>query len=82
MGDPKIIDSKYNRFVTRDGVTVQLCIYRLEDSKWTLEVVDDAGTSIVWDDEFETDDAAFGAFLKAMDEEGLDGLIRDPTKAH
>ncbi len=82
MDDPKIIDSKYNRFVTRDGVTVQLCIYRLEDSKWTLEVVDDAGTSIVWDDEFETDDAAFGAFLKAMDEEGLDGIVRNPARLH
>lgn len=83
MADPKVIDSKYNRHVTRDGATVELCIYRLEDTKWTLELVDANGTSIVWDDEFDTDDAAFGMFLRAIDEEGgLDSLIRDPKRSH
>ena len=47
-------------------VTVQLCIYRLENTKWTLEVVDAEGTSTVWDDEFETDDAAYAEFQKTF----------------
>ena len=40
MSDPKLIDSKHNGPFTRDGITVEVYIYRLEDSKWTLEVVD------------------------------------------
>ena len=69
--DPKIIDSKHSGFVTRDGVTVELCIYRLEHTKWTLEVVDKEGTSTVWDDEFETDDDALVEFERTVRESGM-----------
>jgi hypothetical protein len=82
MPDPKLIDSKHNGKFTRDGITVEVCIYRLEDTKWTLEVVDENGTSIVWDSEFDTDDAAFGEFLRSVETEGLDGILRDPKKLH
>ena len=64
--DPAIITSRHNGYVTRDDVTVELCIYRLENTKWTLEVVDADGTSTVWDDEFETDDAAYAEFQKTI----------------
>ena len=47
--DPEIITSKHSGYVTKDDVTVELCIYRLADTKWTLEVVDAEGTSTVWD---------------------------------
>jgi hypothetical protein len=53
MTDPKLIASKHNGMFTRDGVTVQVCIYRHEHTKWTLELVDVKGTSIVWDNEFD-----------------------------
>ena len=56
--DPVLISSRHNGFFTRDGVTVEICIHRLPDTSWVLEVVDAEGTSIVWDDEFETDDPA------------------------
>jgi hypothetical protein len=56
MDDPKLIDSEHCGVVSRDGVTVELHIYRLEQSKWTLEVVDADGTSVVWQQEFDTDD--------------------------
>lgn len=69
--DPKIIASKHNGHVTRDGVTVELCIYRLEDTKWTLEVVDAEGTSTIWDDEFETDDDALAEFERTVRESGM-----------
>ena len=69
--DPKIIDSKHNGFVTREGVTIELCIYRLEHTKWTLEVVDTEGTSTVWDDEFETDDDALVEFERTVRESGM-----------
>lgn len=69
--DPKVIDSKHCGFITRDGVTVELCIYRLEDTKWTLEVVDAEGTSTVWDDPFETDDDALAEFERTVRESGM-----------
>jgi hypothetical protein len=64
--DPEIITSRHSGYVTKDDVTVELCIYRLEDTKWTLEVVDAEGTSTVWDDEFETDDAAYTEFQRTI----------------
>jgi uncharacterized protein len=82
MPDPKIIDSKYSGTFTRDGLTVEVCIYRLEDTKWTLEVVDREGNSIVWESEFETDAAAHAEFLRSVEIEGLDGILRDPRTLH
>ena len=69
--DPVVIDSPLSREFTRDGVTVDVCIYRLEDTKWTLEVVDATGTSHVWDGEFETDRAAHSEFLRTVETEGM-----------
>jgi hypothetical protein len=82
MPDPKVIGSRHNGIFSRDGLTVEVCIYRLEDTKWTLEIVDEIGTSIVWDNEFETDDAAHAEFLRSVETEGLDVILRDPTKLH
>ena len=69
--DPKLIDSPKSGRFTRDGVTVEVCIYRLEHSKWTLEVVDAENTSHVWDDEFETDAAAYSEFIRTVETEGM-----------
>jgi uncharacterized protein len=82
MPDPKLIASKHNGKFTRGGVTVEVCIYRLENTKWTLEVVDESGASIVWDGEFDTDDAAHAEFQRSVETEGLDGILRDPKKLH
>ena len=82
MSDPKLIDSRHNGKFTRGGITVEVSIYRLEDTKWTLEVVDENGTSIVWDGEFDTDDAAHAEFMRSVEAEGLDGILRDPKKLH
>ena len=82
MPDPKLIASKHNGKFTRGGITVEVRIVRLEDTKWTLEIVDQSGTSIVWDDEFDTDDAAHAEFLRSVETEGLDGILRGPKKLH
>lgn len=75
--DPKIIDSKHNGLFSKDGITVEVCICRLEDSKWTLEVVDENNTSIVWQGEFETDAEAYAEFLRSVETEGLDRILQD-----
>jgi hypothetical protein len=82
MPDPKLIASKHNGMFTRDGLTVEVRIYRLEHTKWTLEVVDMTGTSTVWENEFETDDAAHAEFLRSVETEGLNGVLRNPKKLH
>lgn len=74
--DPNIVTSGLSRHVTQDGITVELCIYRLEDEpEWCLEVVNAAGTSIVWDDTFSSDDAANEEFLKTVAEEGMAAFL-------
>jgi hypothetical protein len=51
--DPNIVNSGLSRKVTRDGVTVEVSIIRLEhENEWSLEVVNSANTSIVWDELF------------------------------
>jgi hypothetical protein len=82
MPDPKLIASKHNGRFTRGDVTIEVRICRLENTKWTLEVVDESGTSIVWDQEFDTDHAAHAEFLRSVETEGLDGILRDPKKLH
>jgi hypothetical protein len=82
MPDPKLIASKHNGRFTRGDVTIEVRICRLENTKWTLEVVDESGTSIVWGQEFDTDDAAHAEFLRSVEAEGLDGILRDPKKLH
>jgi hypothetical protein len=78
--DPPIIDSPLSKIVSRDGITVQVAIFKFaEDQGWTLEVVNEAGTSTVWEDPFDTDTAAFEAFLRAVEAEGMDTFLDDDT---
>ena len=74
MPDPTIITSVLSGPFTEGGVTVDVQIYRLQDTKWSLEVVDRAGTSTVWDDLFDTDEAAKTEFHRTIAEEGLGGI--------
>ena len=85
--DPNIVESSLSRSITLHGVTVEVRIYRLEtDPQWALEVVNDAGTSTVWDTQFDTDDEAFVAFQLVVEEEGIetfldsDNVIQFPTR--
>ena len=76
--EPNLITSGLSRHVTQDGITVELCIYRLETKPgWTLEVVNSEGTSIVWDDLFPSDDAANEEFLRTVVEEGMASFLDD-----
>ena len=75
MADPKLIDSPLSQTVVLDGEPLQVCIYRLERQKtWTLEVVDAAGTSTVWEDRFTSDRDALEEALTAIREEGLEAF--------
>jgi hypothetical protein len=57
--------------VTRDGITVRICIYRGPDTPgWLLEVEDHLGGSTCWEDCFDTDNAALDEAMAAIEEEG------------
>ena len=76
--DPNIIVSPLSRTVTRDGITVDVQIYRLErDPHWALEVINEAGTSSVWDDLFDTDEKAYAAFQRVVEAEGMEVFLDD-----
>ncbi|MDW7746685.1 hypothetical protein [Halomonas sp.] len=74
--EPELIQSPLSQTITRDGHTLQVDIYRLEEEvDWLLEVVNEEGTSHVWDDRFATDQAALDAVHEAIDEEGIAAFL-------
>jgi hypothetical protein len=77
MSEPKLIQSALSRTIREDGVRID--IYRLETTDWSLEVVDETGTSTVWDDSFSTDQAALDEALKTIREEGIKTFLSGKT---
>ncbi len=52
--DPEIIVSKLSCTFLEGDVQVDVNIFRIADSDWTLELVDEDNASIVWNEQFET----------------------------
>lgn len=74
--EPNIVHSGLSGIVSRDDVTVEVFIYRLEsEPKWSLEVVNSAGTSIVWDELFASDEDALLEFERTAAEEGMRSFL-------
>ena len=71
-----LVHSPLCQRITRDGTEVSIQIYGDGNGGWLLEIVDEFGTSTVWDDSFATDQEAFAEALEAMDE--LVSQIRSP----
>lgn len=79
MSDPNLITSGLSRRVTVEGHKLSIEIYKLEHGKgWTLEIVDEEGTSFVWDDLFASDQAAIDEALNIIEKEGL-SAFRDTS---
>ena len=70
-----LIYSPLQQKYTVDGKTVEVCIYRMPNTNWTLEVVDQYNNSTVWDLEFNTDQEAFDQFLEVIAAEGIESMI-------
>lgn len=77
--DIENIHSPLSQTYSADGHSLRIQIYRSPDSLWLLEVVDESGTSTVWDDLFETDKQALEEAFMAIESEGIDSFI---SKAH
>ena len=73
---PNLVRSGLSSIVSKDNVTVEVIIVRLEsESKWSLEVLNNAGTSIVWDDLFDSDEDAYAEFQRTVEEEGMRAFL-------
>jgi len=70
-----LIFSDLQQSYIANGNKVQIEIYRMPDSGWTLEVVDSHNNSTVWDDAFPTDKEALDQALKELTEVGIDAFI-------
>lgn len=69
--DVVLMTSGLSQDMDEDGYLFEIKIYRLEgDATWTLEVVDEDGTSHIWDDQFTTDFSALVEAQKAIRKEG------------
>lgn len=76
--DPAIIESPLSRTIVHQDIRVELNIFRVEgDFHWAMEVVNAAGTSTVWDDVFDTDEAAYIVFLQTVASEGMVAFVDD-----
>ncbi len=72
--------SPLSQSLERDGMKVEILIYRAEgsDAGWALEVVDEEDASTVWDEEFHSDQVALDAVMKTIREEGISVFLRPP----
>jgi len=72
-----IIMSPLSQSFERDGITLQVEIFRSDESDWTLEVVNPANTSIVWDKTFQSDKLALEEFHRAIENDGTQSFLDD-----
>lgn len=74
-----LIYSDLQTTFSSDGHTLEINIYRLPESDWVLELVDEFNNSTVWDDSFATDEAALSAALQAIQEEGITAFVNQKS---
>lgn len=71
--ESELIYSPLQQTYSTGGKSVDIKIYRLPETGWTVEVVDEHGNSTVWKDEFATDQDAFDEVMNTIREEGKGG---------
>lgn len=76
----QLIHSPLTQTCSADGHTLHIEIYRLPDSAWSLEVVDDLGTSTVWDDLFDTDTEALETALEEIESESVHNFLTEDQR--
>ena len=76
--DPVVLESGLSQDIEVEGYSFEVCIYRLEeDTTWTLEVIDEDGTSHIWDGNFVSD---FAAMVEAQTTSHIRGVHLDTPK--
>lgn len=70
-----LIYSPLQRKYSVDGHEVEIHIYRMPDTGWSLEVVDENNNSTVWEDLFASDEEALAVALQELTDEGIEAFI-------
>lgn len=79
--DPELVYSTRSGTYAVDGVVLEVNIVQIEgQAGWTLEVVNEAGTSTTWDALFLTDRLAWNAFERCVEEEGVAAFLDEPMQ--
>ena len=82
--DQKFIHSDLETTRTEGSHSVQISIYRSEDSDWFLELIAGDGNSTLWPEAFETEEAALGEAILVIKDEGIQSFygkaLQDPAK--
>jgi hypothetical protein len=73
--------SPLSRQVARDGVVVDMKIYRLRSAGdlWSLEVADQENTCTIWTEDFSTDQEAYQTFVSILEKEGIHSFVDEPS---
>ena len=79
LDDDPLTYSGHCRVHEHEGVMYDVQIYREERGGWILEVVDETNTSFVWNEPFDTDEAAWQEFERALREEGIEDSADSPS---
>jgi hypothetical protein len=79
MDDPEIFYSKHNRRITVGDRAIEIYIFTQDRKEWCLEVVNHEDVSWVWDEAFESDDAANAAVEETLRMEGIDVFYQAPS---
>lgn len=72
---PTKVHSPLEGLVYKDGLPMELRIYKLPESLWRLELVDDHGRAAVWRQEFESDQEAYDEAIRSISKEEASWLI-------
>lgn len=75
--EPNLVISSASQRIVVENVPFKVEIYKLEGGEgWSLEVVTEDGTSIVWEDLFDDDRVAFEEALTTIKKEGAVEFVR------
>ncbi|MEH6648162.1 hypothetical protein [Sulfitobacter sp.] len=75
--EPNLIISSASGRIVVEGVPFKVDICKLEGGDgWSLEVVTEDGTSIVWDDLFDDDQVAFEEVQVTIEKEGPVAFVK------
>lgn len=70
----ELVMSPLCRSIEKDGRKVDVEIYQNGEGGWILEVVNEANSSIVWDEPFSSDEAALSEVENTIAKEGMASL--------
>ncbi len=75
---PDVVVSNLSKRLADRDTHIDVQIYRLEDQQaWTLEIIDECGGSTIWNESFETEQAALDKALRAVSAFGINSFLED-----